>query len=96
MDRSALIERLIADQIGKLGIEPGSRRFLQCVEREFRGFGRMSDAGLEAEFVRRGLEFDEAPEPVDYEDEENEDDEETSWLLRDMRAGDEDRLPGQG
>jgi hypothetical protein len=93
MDRSALIERLIADQIEKLGIGQYSRRFLRCVEREFRGFGRMSDAELEQEFLRRGLEFDEAPEPVDYEDEEDEDDEEISWLVRDVCGGDEERLP---
>jgi hypothetical protein len=96
MDRSALIERLIADQMAKLDIGPCSRGFLRCVEREFRGFGRMSDAELEAEFMRRGLEFDEAPEPVDYEDEEDEDDEEASWLVRDVRRDDEDRVTSQG
>jgi hypothetical protein len=93
VDRSALIERLIADQIEKLGIGQYSRRFLQCVEREFRGFGRMSDAELEQEFVRRGLEFDEASDPVDYEDEEDEEDEEASCLLRDMHHEEEDWAP---
>ena len=44
----------------------------------------MSDAELEQEFMRRGLELHEASDSVDYEGEE---DQEASCLLRDMRRG---------
>ena len=96
MDRDVVIERLVAAQLARLGIGQYSRRFLQVVEREFRGFAKLSDAELAQELARRGLASGPLPDPVDYdyedddEDEDEDDDEEASWLVQGMCSGNED------
>ena len=96
MDRDTIIERLIAADLEKLHVGQYSRRLLQVVEREFRSFGRMSDAELAQELARRGLASGPLPDPVDYdyedddEDEDEDDDEEASWLVQGMCSGNED------
>jgi|RhiMethySRZTD1v2_1073278.scaffolds.fasta_scaffold1161805_2 hypothetical protein len=98
MDRDTVIERLIADQLEKLGVGQYSRRFLQVVEREFRGFAKMSDDDLALELARRGLTSDPLPDPADYdfEDDEDDDDDEASWLVQDFRRGADDGVASRG
>jgi hypothetical protein len=101
MDRDRLIELLIDDQLEKLGISQGSRRFLQIVEREFRGLNKLSDEELAQEVDRRGIvaEFESPPVPVEEPDNEEEDEEEEDEVrsrLRELQALDDDWIPVRG
>ena len=96
MDRDRLIELLISHQIEKLGIGQHTRRFLQVVEREFRDLAKMSDVELARELARRGLTSgpEAPPEPVDFSEDEEQDDGDACFLMRDMRRADDDWVPG--
>lgn len=99
MDRDRLIELLINDQLGKLDIAPHSRRFLLAVEQEFLRFGNMSDEELAQEISSRGLtaELESSAETVDAAwdagADEEDDDRDVDYLLRDFNLGDEDGAP---
>ena len=100
MDRDALIQRLLHDQLEKLDTGKYSHRLMRDLEAALEGLAELSDEELSTELSRRGLmaEFDTPAEPMDEPDdvdaEEDEDDYDVRALMGGARDDDWARLPG--
>ena len=100
MDRDDLIQRLMHDQMEKLDTGKYSHRLIRELEKTLEDLAELSDEELSKELARRGLaaEFDSPPEPLDWPDdadaEEDEDDYDVQLLMGGMRDDDRAYLPG--